>query len=76
MADRPKAGDRFVVSGRRDFLTVAECHAATTDDATGITRYVVMTPAGSRWSLVTRPVADGVRWIGTALPADPEAPEF
>jgi hypothetical protein len=74
MPDRPQHGDRFVVAGRRDYLTVAECHLAATDDVSGVTRYLVTASAGSRWSLVARPIADGVRWIGTALPADPKAP--
>lgn len=72
MSDRPQPGEMFAVAGRRDRLTVKVCHLAITDDKLGLTRYLVTTPAGSRWSLVR--VDDG--WIGTALPADPDAPAF
>lgn len=72
MPDRPRAGEQFSVAGRRDLLTVADCYSAVTDDVSGETRYGVTAVAGSRWELVR--TDDG--WIGTALPADPEAPAF
>jgi uncharacterized protein (DUF111 family) len=68
--DRPKPGERFTVVGRRDRLTVAVCHVAATDEITGRTFYAVTAEHGSRWSLVR--TDDG--WLGTPLPADPEAP--
>jgi hypothetical protein len=70
MPDRPKPGETFSVAGRRDRLTVAVCHLAITDDISNRTRYLVTAEAGSRWSLVR--TDDG--WLGTPLPADPEAP--
>jgi hypothetical protein len=76
MPDRPQAGELFAVHGRRDLLTVAEYHGSVTDGLTGVTRHIVRTEAGARWSLVQRPITDGgVPWIGTALPADPDAPQ-
>src|SRR5689334_13303541 len=66
----PQPGEQFAIAGRRDRLTVRACHLAATDEITGRTFYVVTADAGSRWSLVR--VADG--WLGTALPADPDAP--
>lgn len=72
MPDRPKAGERFAVAGRRDLLTVKVCHLAVTDERSGVTRYLVTSEHGARWSLVR--VDDG--WLGTPLPADPEAPTF
>lgn len=50
---------------------MAVCHLAVTDDITDLTRYLVTAEHGSRWSLIR--AADG--WIGTPLPADPEAPQ-
>lgn len=75
MTDRPRAGDRFIVAGRRDLLVVATCHLAVWDDVSDVTRYLVTAEAGSRWSLVRVPIADGTGWLGTPLPADPEAPD-
>lgn len=75
MTERPAPGEMFLVAGRRDPLTVAECHLAVTDEVTGVTRYLVTAIAGSRWSLIALPFDDGRRWLGTPLPTDPEAPE-
>ena len=70
MPDAPLPGDRFRPAGRADWLTVATVHLRVTDDRSRVTRYLVTAEAGSRWSLVA--VDDG--WVGTPLPADPEAP--
>lgn len=75
MPDRPKRGDTFAVAGRRDALTVELCHLAITDEVSGVTRYLVTSEHGARWSLIRVESADGARWIGTPLPADPDAPE-
>lgn len=74
MPDRPKRGDTFTVAGRRDRLTVELCHLVVWDDVTDVTRYLVTAEAGSRWSLIAVASEDGRRWIGTPLPADPDAP--
>ena len=70
MSDDPRPGDRFRPAGRADWLTVATVHVAVTDEITGRVFYAVTAEAGSRWSLVA--ADDG--WVGTPLPADPEAP--
>lgn len=72
---RAEPGERFAVAGRRDLLVVRACHLAATDEITGRTFYVVTAEAGSRWSLVRVERDDGVKWLGTPLPADPTAPE-
>lgn len=75
MPDRPQPGEIFIVAGRSDPLTVRECHLSVTDEVSGVTRFLVTAVAGSRWSLIRLPFDDGSRWLGTPLPADPEAPE-
>lgn len=72
---KPQRGDRFSVAGRQEPLTVDVMEVAfTAQDAPP--RYLVRTAIGTRWLLVPRdPTPDGVAFVGTPLPADPQAPQ-
>jgi hypothetical protein len=71
----PIRGDRFRVEGRAEPL-IFELVELSLSRRARPTRWVVRTAAGARWALVVRDGSeDGCWYLGTPLPADPDAPE-